>query len=80
MEMTKLVAFINKQSIRAYLAMGVIIFSLTYLGVVSFVKIPKENINIVVLIIGYIMGLATMILSYYFGSNKKADDTSDSQQ
>lgn len=72
--MTKLAAFINKQSIRAYMAMGIVMFSLTYLLVVSFINTPPASKEIVILVIGYIMGLTSTVVAYYFGSNKKVDE------
>lgn len=75
--MTKLAAFINKQSIRAYMAMGIVMFSLTYLLIVSFINTPKESKEIVILVIGYIMGLTSTVVAYYFGSNKKVDENQE---
>jgi Kef-type K+ transport system membrane component KefB len=75
--MTRLAAFINKQSIRAYMAMGIVVFSLTYLLVVSFLDIPTGSKEIVILVIGYIMGLTSTVVAYYFGSNKKVDENQE---
>lgn len=77
--MTRLAAFINKQSIRAYMAMGIVVFSLTYLLVVSFLEIPTGSKEIVILVIGYIMGLTSTVVAYYFGSNKKVDENTPEQ-
>ena len=61
------------------MAMGIVVFSLTYLLVVSFLEIPTGSKEIVILVIGYIMGLTSTVVAYYFGSNKKVDENTPEQ-
>jgi hypothetical protein len=69
--MDKIFSYINKQGVRNYIALGFVVFTLTYLYIISFIKIPINNKEIVHLSFGWVTGATTMILGYFFGSTKK---------
>lgn len=69
--MSKIFAFINKQEMRPYMALGVVAFCLTYILLITFVRIPAQNKDLVTLGFGWVTGSTTMILAFYFGSIKK---------
>lgn len=71
--MRKVLDFFHKQSMRAYMATTIVLLGLAYFFISSFVKIPKENHDTVILVTGYMFGLLTTVVSYYFGSIKKED-------
>jgi hypothetical protein len=72
--MRRFADFINKQNIRAYLAMGVVVFGLSYMLFVSYHPVPVSNREITILCLGYIIGLVSSVIAYYFGANKKVDE------
>ena len=56
---------------RFRIALITIVFSCMYGLLVTFVKVPDKDI--VFLVTGYIFGIATSVISYYFGSSDKQD-------
>lgn len=66
--------FIQKQSMRAIMATTIVLSGLTYLFIASFAPIPTDSHDIVILVTGYIIGLLTTVVSYYFGSIKKEEN------
>lgn len=65
--------FIQKQSMRAIMATTIVLAGLAYLYIASFAPLPAESHDIVILVTGYIIGLLTTVVSYYFGSIKKEE-------
>ncbi len=60
---------------QAYLAIGWSIFSMLYLGGVSFMPIPVGSENIVNTILGVIIGgVVSTILNFSFGSSQGSKD------
>lgn len=72
-KMKMLYDFFHKQNMRAVMATTIVSCGLAYLFISSFAKIPKENHDIVILVTGYMFGLLTTVVAYYFGSIKKED-------
>lgn len=77
--MTKLAEFIKKQSIMAYIAMGIVCFSMTYYIFVSFGKINEENKEFISRCLDYTNSAFLLIIGYYFGSSRKKEVEGDSQ-
>ena len=58
----------------AYMAMGIVVFSLTYFILVSFVKIPIENKEFVSRSLDFSNAALIWILGFYFGSSRKKEN------
>lgn len=71
--MTKLAEFIKKQSIMAYMAMGIVCFSLTYYIIVSFGHINEANKEFISRCLDYTNSALILIIGYYFGSARKRE-------
>lgn len=57
-----------------YLLACLIGMAVLYVYLITFISIPKENIRFADTTLGFFLGtLITSILSYYIGSNPKAD-------
>lgn len=72
--MSNIEKFMKRQSMQSILALGGIVFVLTYFIVISVMKVPTENENYVNYSMGWLSGIGTMIFGYYFGSSKKQND------
>lgn len=71
--MTKLAEFIKKQNIMAYVAMGIVVFSLTYFLFISFIEVKPENKEFVSRCLDYVYSSLAMVIGYYFGASHKKE-------
>lgn len=54
-----------------WIAASLIVFTFLYFFSVTFMTVPKDNLQISSLILGYISGIVSMITGYYWGNSKK---------
>lgn len=65
---------ISKADFRKYLAAFFCTVSLTYMGLITFCIIPKENVNNSHIILGFLISTAlTTIIGFYFGTSEESD-------
>jgi ABC-type nitrate/sulfonate/bicarbonate transport system permease component len=65
----------NKRKFRKLLATLVVGSSFIYLTAVTFVSIPKSNMDNAKVIMGFLLGTAlATILGFYFGDSDKKDE------
>jgi hypothetical protein len=73
--MSKFETFLRRQNVTAILAVIIVLFGCIYLTMISFLEIPKENKEYVLIIIGFLTGGAMgSVVSYHFGQSKKQAD------
>ncbi len=61
-----------------YLTSFIIITSLTYIFVVTFCKIPAENLRVVDTILGFMLGtLISSVISFFYGSTKSSGEKTE---
>lgn len=68
--MNKISEFLKKQSTRAYMAMGIVVFALTYMLFITFIQVPEKNHDLAVQSLSYVQSALFVVLGYYFGSKK----------
>ena len=55
------------------IAMMCLIFSFAYIGVITFMNIPKDNVRFADTILGFLLGvLISTVVNYYFGSSRSS--------
>lgn len=54
-----------------WIAAALIVLTFLYFFSVTFMTVPKDNLQISSLILGYISGIVSMIAGYYWGNSKK---------
>ncbi len=64
---------LKKTSVQSILALGVVAFVLTSCLLIIFSKIPAENKDYVMILIGFMLGSANSIINFYFGASKKQE-------
>lgn len=69
---------INKEKFIYYFAWAWSLFGITYISVITFCPIPKENVRFADTCLGFILGtvIATM-LTYFFGSSSGSKSKED---
>lgn len=60
--------------IRVYLSFTLAFFVLFLLVSLFFVDIPKENKDLVNILLGAVLGWISGVVNFYFGNNKKDKD------
>ena len=69
---------IDKADFRKYLAAFFSVASFIYMAAITFISVPKENINNSNVILGFLLGTTlAAIISFYFGASEKPDKESD---
>ncbi len=72
--MKKFFQNIGTADIRNILAVLYVTMVLTYIYVLAFVTVPKENRDLVNIIGGNVVAGLGIVLGYYFGASKKDSD------
>lgn len=66
---------INKADFRKYLAAFLSLTSFVYMFAITFLHIPKENMNNANIILGFLLGTTlAAIVSFYFGASESPDE------
>lgn len=60
---------INSAQVKLIMAIAILFFSFALIFVIILMTIPTEKRDIVMVILGFVSGLMTSIVSYYFGSS-----------
>jgi hypothetical protein len=67
------VHFITK-NITSLLALGTVAGALVMTSLIFFVDFPDSQENIIIFVLGSLFGIATQVMSYYFGSSQGSKD------
>jgi hypothetical protein len=67
------VHFITK-NITSLLALGTVSGALVMTSLIFFVDFPDSQENIIIFVLGSLFGIATQVMSYYFGSSQGSKD------
>jgi hypothetical protein len=67
------VHFITK-NITSLLALGTVSGALVMTALIFFVDFPDSQENIIIFVLGSLFGIATQVMSYYFGSSQGSKD------
>lgn len=59
---------------RPILAFTIVIFSFAFLFALVFIPIPKDNVDTVNLVAGFVLGVTATVVTYYFGTSKDKSD------
>lgn len=73
-EMAKADAHFITKNITSILAIGVLTGAIFIALLVFFVDFPDSQENILIFVLGSLYGLATQVISYYFGSSQGSKD------